>query len=270
MHWLFSCIANSGKYFMPCLYICSVPLFLAFATLLVANVDINDVIRRSVAATQADWQAAPQYRYQERDVKGKKVETYEVTMIEGSPYYRLVARNDRPLQPEQEREEKAKFQAELRKRQQESPAQRAQRVGTYQRERDEDHLFLKEMAEAFTYQLLGDGVIEGHSVFIVEAKPSRAYQPPNAKAKVLTHMQGRLWIDKREYQWRKVEAEVTAPVSLYIVAHVAPGTRFVLEQMPVANNVWSPKRFAMRTKVTVFGVPHERSEEESFSDYRPI
>jgi hypothetical protein len=254
---------------MPCSYVCFLP-FLAFVIPLHADVDVNDLIRRAVAATQADWQTAPRYQYQERDVKGKKVATYEVTMIEGSPYYRVIARNDRPLPPEEERQEKAKFQAEVRKRRQESPAQRAKRVAAYQRERDEDHLFLKEMAEAFTYRLLGDGLIDGHSVFVVEAAPSSAYQPPNEKAKVLTHMQGRLWIDKTEYQWRKVEAKVTAPVSLYLIAHVGPGTRFVLEQMPVARNLWLPKRFAMRTKVTVFGVPHERSEEETYSNYRPI
>ena len=45
--------------------------------------------------------------------------------------------------------------------------------------------------------------------------PSPDYQPINREAKVLTAMKGRLWIDKREYQWVKVSAEVTRPVSMY-------------------------------------------------------
>src|ERR1700719_4127740 len=97
-------------------YVYSILPLLGLAARLHQAIDVNDLIRRSVAATEADWQAAPSYQYCERDVKGKKVETYEVTMIEGSPYYRLVARNDHPLSPEEALKEKAKFQAEMNKR----------------------------------------------------------------------------------------------------------------------------------------------------------
>jgi hypothetical protein len=223
-----------------------------------------------VAATEADWQVAPRYQYRERDVKGKKIETYEVTMIEGSPYYRLIAQNDHPVPTEEALKEKARFEAELSKRRRENPAQRAKRLGAYQRERDEDHLFLREMAGAFSFRLLRTDVTSGHSVFVLEATPRPEYRPPNTKAKVLTHMRGELWIDKAEYQWVRVEAEVTAPVSLYLVAHVGPGTRFSLEQMPIGKNLWLPKRFTMQAKITVFGVPQERKEEETYSDYRLI
>lgn len=243
---------------------------LGLAALPQQTIDVNDVIRRSVAVTQADWEAAPRYQYRERDVKGKKIETYEVTMIEGSPYYRLIARNDHPLSTQEALKEQAKLQAEIDKRRRENAAQRAKRIATYQRERDEDHLFLREMADAFSYRLLGSDVADGRSVFVLEAAPRPEYRPPNTKAKVLTHMRGKLWIDKEECQWVKVEAEVTAPVSLYLVAHVGPGTRFSLEQMPIGKNLWLPKRFTMQARVTVFGVPQQRKEEEMYSDYRLI
>lgn len=243
---------------------------LGLAALPQQTIDVNDVIRRSVAVTQADWEAAPRYQYRERDVKGKKIETYEVTMIEGSPYYRLIARNDHPLSTQEALKEQAKLQAEIDKRRRENAAQRAKRIAAYQRERDEDHLFLREMADAFSYRLLGSDVADGRSVFVLEAAPRPEYRPPNTKAKVLTHMRGKLWIDKEECQWVKVEAEVTAPVSLYLVAHVGPGTRFSLEQMPIGKNLWLPKRFTMQTRVTVFGVPQQRKEEEMYSDYRLI
>ncbi|PYT16528.1 MAG: hypothetical protein DMG59_10095 [Acidobacteria bacterium] len=246
----------------------SVATLLAVTTLIHGDVDVSALIKRSVAATQTDWEAAAHYGYRERDVKGTRVETYELTMIEGSPYHRLVARNDEPLQPEEDQKEKAKFEAEVTRRKQENPEQRAKRLETYQRERDEDHLFLKEMAEAFTYRLLGEDQVDGRSVFVLDATPRPEYRPPNAKAKVLTHMRGKLWIDKAEYQWVKVEAEVTAPVSLYLVAHVGPGSRFVLEQMPVAKDLWLPKRFIMQTRYSVLGVHEKRMEEESYSDYR--
>lgn len=254
------------------LHLCvsSLPSLLMLPTLLHTDIDVNDLVRHSVAATEADWQAAPRYQYRERDVKGKKIETYEVTMIEGSPYYRLIARNDHPLSTEEALKEEAKLQAEVNKRRRENAAQRRKRIASYQRERDEDRLFLREMADAFSYRLLGTDVSDGRSVFVLEATPRPAYRPTNTRARVLTHMRGKLWIDKTEYQWVKVQAEVTAPVSLYLVAHVGPGTRFTLEQMPIGNNLWLPKRFTMQTKFTVFGVRHQRYEEETYSDYRLI
>jgi hypothetical protein len=255
---------------MPGLYVYSMLPLLGLAALLEQAVDINDLIRRSAAATEADWKAAPRYRYRERDVNGKKIETYEVTMIDGSPYYRLLARNDKPLPPEQELKETIKFETEVNKRKHENPAERAKRLAAYQRERDEDHLLLREMVKAFTYRLLGEDTMEGRRVFVVEATPRPEYRPSDTKARVLTHMRGKLWIDKAEYQWVKVEAEVTAPVSFYLVAHVGPGTRFILEQMPIGRGLWLPKRFTLQTKVTVLGVSHERIEEETYSDYQLI
>jgi hypothetical protein len=94
----------------------------------ISSIDINDLIRRSVEATEADWEVAPRYRYRECDVKGEDIETDEVTMIYGSPYYRLLARNDNPLPAEGELKEKPKFQTELNKRRHENPAERAKRV----------------------------------------------------------------------------------------------------------------------------------------------
>jgi hypothetical protein len=259
-----------AKHLMPGPYVNSILPLLGLVALLEPAIDVNDLIRRSAAATEADWKVAPRYRYRERDVNGKKIETYEVTMIDGSPYYRLLAENDKPLPPQQELKEKIKFQTEVNKRRHENPAQRAKRLAAYQRERDEDHLLLREMVKAFTYRLLGEDTIEGRPVFVAEATPRPEYRPSDTKARVLTHMRGKLWIDKAECQWVKVEAEVTAPVSFYLVAHVGSGTRFSLEQMPIGKDLWLPKRFAVQTKVTVFGVSHQRIEEETYSDYQLI
>jgi len=44
-----------------------------------------------VEANERDWQAAPKYNYFERDQIGAGTKTYQVLMILGSPYHRLVA-----------------------------------------------------------------------------------------------------------------------------------------------------------------------------------
>jgi len=46
-------------------------------------------------------------------------------------------------------------------------------------------------------------------------------------------MTGHLWIDQRDSQWVRVEAEVVRPVSFFgFFAKVGKGTRFLLEQEP--------------------------------------
>jgi hypothetical protein len=78
-----------------------------------------------------------------------------------------------------------------------------------------------------------------------------------------------MWIDKQTFQWVKVEAEVTRPVSIIgFVATVEPGTRFELEEMPVAGDVWLPKHFAMTSKAKVMEVIHHKGhEDETYFDY---
>jgi hypothetical protein len=74
-----------------------------------AQVDVSTVMQRSVEATRADWMAAPQYSYKETDRGHGGSKTYEVRMIEGSPYNRLIAINGSPLPAEREKEEQEKF-----------------------------------------------------------------------------------------------------------------------------------------------------------------
>jgi hypothetical protein len=114
--------------------------------------------------------------------------------------------------------------------------------------------------------------MRGYNVYVLKALPRPGYQPPNLEAEVLKGMQGTLWIDTKTYQWVKVEAEVMHPVWIEgFVAKVTPGTEFELERMPVEDNVWLPKHFAMRGRAKIlFFFNHNSSEEETYYDYRKI
>jgi hypothetical protein len=81
---------------------------------------LQEMVQRSVDNSNADWAAAPHYTYTARDViakYGKKtVDTYQVMMIEGSPYNRLTAVNDRPLSPDESAAEQQKLAQEITRR----------------------------------------------------------------------------------------------------------------------------------------------------------
>src|SRR6185312_15629260 len=69
--------------------------------------------------------------------------------------------------------------------------------------------------------------------YVLRATPRRGYVPPTLEARALTGMQGTLWIDTETFQWMKVTADVTHPVSIEgVLAQVEPGTSFTLENVP--------------------------------------
>jgi hypothetical protein len=236
----------------------------------------EEIIQRSIEVNEANWKEAPGYSFVERDVEtkhgsGKTIKTYEVLMIDGSPYNKVTAINDRPLSAGEKALEEEKLQQEIQKRQHESSRERARRMAKYLKERNQDHAMMKEMAEAFHYTLAGEDKINGHDVWLLEATPKPGYQPRSREAKVLTGMKGRLWIDKASYQWAKVDAQVFRAVSFYgFFAKVGPGTRFVLEQEPVTRDLWLPRYFSMKVNASALGFINENSaEEDTYRDYRP-
>ena len=255
-------------------------LALALAALWAAaatpNPDVKEIVRRSVKTLESDWNQAPGFTYRERDVESKhheksSIKTYEVVMIDGSPYERLLAIDDRPLEAGERAEQDRKLSEEARKREHESRRERNRRIAKYEKERARDHAMLTAMVSSFDFRLAGDENLDGHDCWVLDANPKRGFEPSDHVTKVLAGMRGRLWIDKRQYQWVRVEAEVFKPVNFFgFIAKVGPGTKFYLEQEPITDSIWLPKRFRVQVKASALGFFDESSsDDETYGDYRP-
>jgi hypothetical protein len=241
------------------------------------STDPKDIVQRSVLAIKSDWAQAPGYSFEERDAVAKHnasptIKTYLVLMIDGSPYNRLIAIDDRPLSPGDQAEEERKLRLEIPKREHESARERDRRVAKYQKDRRHDQAMLMDMVNAFDFQLAGEETVNGHDCWVLDAQPKRGFQPTNRETKVLAGMRGKLWIDKKQYQWVRVKAEVFKPVNFYgFLAKVGPGTRILLEQEPVADNLWLPKRFNMQVRASALGFFDESStDDETYRAYKPL
>jgi hypothetical protein len=230
------------------------------------------IIERSVQANKLDWDADPEYNYFERDREDGKDRTNEVMMIEGSPYYRLVAVNGEPLSPAEQAQEEQKLQQAISQRKHESPQQRAARIASYEKDRKRDHLLMEQLTKAFNFTLEGEQKLGPYDVYLLRATPRPGYQPPNRETKVLTGMRGQLWIDKNTFQWVKVEAQVIHPVSIEgFLARVLPGTQFELEKMPVGDGIWLVKHFAMKAHAKiVFLFSHRTQEDDTYWGYHKV
>jgi len=235
-----------------------------------AQNDVDTIIQRSVEANAADWKAAPDYDYIERDrQQGGGTKTHEELMILGSPYERLVAVNGKPLSREQQTQEQQKLERTMVERQKESQQERGPRIAKYEKERESDHVLMEQLTEALDFKLVGEQKLGSQEVYVLKATPHPGYEPPNNEAKVLTGMEGKLWIDKKTFQWVKVEATVIRPVSIEgFLAEVEPGTHFELEKMPLADNIWLPNHFAMKSQAKILFLFTRKSQaDETYYGY---
>jgi hypothetical protein len=237
------------------------------------TLSVQEIVHRSAQATQQDWQRAPEFDYCQLDQAGKVHRTYLVSMIEGSPYSRLVAINGQDLPADARESEARKQAAEVQRRQDETADQHRKRVAQYERERRRDQLLLGEFTDAMDFSLAGSAVIGKHETYVLDAKPRPGYVPKSMETKVLTGMRGRLWVDYESFRWVKVEAETFRPVSIEgFLARVEPGTHFELEELPVGDSAgtWLMSHFEMQAHAKIlFVFPKSSMEDSLYFQYKP-
>lgn len=231
--------------------------------------DPATIVRKSAEANDRDWEAVPKYDNYERDRTKDGDKTYAVTMLDGSPYERVVAINGRKLTGDKEKEEQKKYEKAVNDRQHESADQRSKRLAKYEAERKRDHTMLQQMTTAFDFHMIGNKHLLGHDVYVLKATPRKGYKPPDRDSEVLTGMEGTLWIDQKTYQWVKVEAHVVHPVRIEgFLAEVEPGTMFEVEKCPVAGDIWMASHYAMKSNAKVmFVISHKGEEDDTYFNY---
>src|ERR1035438_56131 len=193
-------------------------LCLATTTTLHGQVDAREIIRHAVAADELNWRMARNYTFVQRvelrrlDAQGKvklsEVRTYDVTLQQGTPYRQLVQRDDHPLPATEEKKEQESLAKSIAERRQETATERAKRLSAYERRPDWQREAWHELPDAFEFRLAGEGELDGHGSFIIEAMPRHGYQPQSSTAKLFRSLKGRFWVDQKGRQIVKVEVEV--------------------------------------------------------------
>jgi hypothetical protein len=247
-------------------------LFLIPALLMAAAPDPQIVIQKSVEANQRDFKAAPLYNYKERDKTPTGTKTFQVSMLEGSPYQRLIAVNGKSLTAQQAADEMKKQQAALAVRKAESAEQRKSRIDKYERDRQRDQVMMSQLTAAFNFKIAGQQRISKFTTWALKATPKPGYKPPNMDCQVLPGMQGELWIDQKTNQWVKVTARVIRPVSIEgFLAQVEPGTEFEIEKTPVSSGIWEITHYSSHAQAKVLGLfNHNQQDDVTFYDFQPV
>ena len=140
--------------------------------------------------------------------------------------------------------------APRRKLKGEPPEQRAVRP----HKQDEDNTSLiQEVPKAFDFQLVGEDVVNDRRAYILQATPHPGYQAQGKYGKMFSKVAGKLWVDKQDLGWIKVEGQVIQPFSLGLfLVRLLPGSRINMEQTRVDNGIWMPERVEVRAAAKIF------------------
>ncbi len=202
----------------------------------------------------------------------KKVEsrTSEILEIYGEPVARLTAKDDKPLSAGEAKKEDEKIQKIIDKRKNESDEDRRKRLEHEEKGREEDRKFVLEIADAFNFRLIGSEVLDGHDTWVLEGEPRPGYEPKQRGAKILSKFKGRVWIDKSEAQWVKLDITAIDTISVgFVLARIHKGTRVLIELTRVNDEVWLPKLVQLHfdARVALFK-SYDEDIEQTYRDYK--
>jgi hypothetical protein len=216
--------------------------------------DARQIVELSVAATERSWQARAQYTYMERDedrrldslgrVKSENTDLTRIILVNGARFEQLVEHNGHPPSAEEQR----KSDEDLDKLRHETPAELTVRL----RKDEENTSFLRDVLEAFDFQLIREEMAEGRPAYMLQATPHPGYHAHGKYGQMFSKVEGKLWVDKEDFGWIKVDGQVTQSFSMGLfVARVQRGSHIILEQTDVGDAVWVPKHLEVRASARI-------------------
>lgn len=179
-------------------------------------------------------------------VKSTEIKTYDVMEIYGEQVQKLISKDDKPLSEKDAKKEDDKIQKLIDKRRKESAADREKRLQKEEKDREDGRKFVGEVADAYNFRFVGMETLDGRENYVIDAEPRPGYVPHLKEAKILPKFRFRAWLDKDEAQWRKLDIQCIDTVSFGLfLLRVHKGSRIVVEQTRVNNEVWLQKHIAL-------------------------
>ncbi len=263
------------------------PLFSLFASLMAGlclaqeteapKPDAVEIMQRSLGHWREDLNAERNYTYQKREVqqeldkdgnvKKTEIKTYDVSIIYGEPYEKLIAKDDRPLSDKEQQKEDEKqnkfFEKQQKKSDEEREKEQAKEQQKFKRE------IADELPRMLKWQLVGEDEVSGRPTWVLTATPSKDYHPNSMGGRLLSKLNGKVWITKEDYQWAKVDATLQDDftVGLFLFK-LHKGMHLVFEQTRVNDEVWLPKSASFQGSGRVAMMSGRFNNDTTFSNYR--
>ena len=253
---------------------------LALLPLLAGAEEPREIVRHALASDTRNDEIARSYTFLQRQetrrldgsgrVKKREAVTYDITLLEGSPYRRMVARDDKALPSDEERKEQEKLRKSIEDRKKETPEQRQARIADWNRHRERQREQIRRIPEAFDFTLAGEEVMAGTPVWVIDAMPRRDFKPRTQAERILAKVKGRLWIGKSDYHWQRAELESLDTITFGgVLVRLSKGTTISLDQVHINGEVWMPHHIAVNASARLLLVAGLRlAVDYDYSQYK--
>ena len=250
--------------------------FSLFAPIAWAQEDPLAIVKRAVLKDENFFEAARDYTYTRHRVakefdkndqpKVTQDITEEVLILYGRPYFKLIRQEGKELSPRDIKREEEKLNKELARRKKDQ----AKDAARERRRIENARLTAQEVAEAFDFRLAGVESIAGREAWAIDATPKPGYRAKTREARIYSKLSARMWIDRAESRWVKMDAQVNQTVSFgWFLLRLYPGAHFAHERIRIGDEIWLPKNDLARGEAKIGGIKTVRAEQETtYSDYR--
>jgi hypothetical protein len=240
--------------------------------------DARSIVERAVMAWDRNDRLMLDYTYKVRDevrelkanggVKSDHSTLDDVMYIGGKRYFRPLEKDGKPLPAKEEKSEEAKLERAASEAGRLTEPEHEKRIEDAERDRLKRREQFRDIPEAYDFKLLGETPIEGRATWEIEATPRQEYH--GKFGGLFRNIEGKLWIDKQDYEWTKVEAEVLDTFSLgWFLARINKGTHISYEMTRVNDELWAPGHIALTASARIALMKKINAEQEvTFTDYR--
>jgi hypothetical protein len=166
-------------------------------------------------------------------------------------YRRLIEVDGKPRDAKELEAEDRKHQARVleafRKREHESPADRAKREQRAAKDRREEAETLDDLTRVFTFTLVERQVRDGQPMIVVAFTPRPDAAPKTDDGQIMKKVKGRAWVSERDHQVARVEFEMLEDVAFGLfLGKVYKGTTASIERRRVNDEVWLPSEIRFK------------------------
>ena len=241
---------------------------------------IRDLIREAAEKDIENDKKQRDYTYIQREnehkldgdgqIKSSESRTYEIMVLYEEPVRKLIAKDDMPLKESDARKEDEKVQKIIEKRKNESEGDRKKRVEKQEEEREDGRRFVKEVADAYNFRFAGSEKLDGRDTLVIDADPRPGYEPHMKDARFLPKFRFRVWVDRADQQWVKLDIQCidTVSVGLFLV-RLHKGSNIQIEQVRINDEVWLPKHVALKLDARVALLKGVNLDEDvTYRDYK--
>jgi|ERR1022692_2710799 hypothetical protein len=188
----------------------------------------------------------------------------------GEQVQRVIEKDDKALDTKDAAKEEEKIQKIIDKRKNESESDRKKREEKEEKDREENRKFVREVADAYKFKLVGTELVGGREAWVIEGEPRPGFVPHMKESKFLSKFRGRVWIDKNDLQLAKMDVECLDTISwgLFLV-RFHKGSCWMLEQTRVNDEVWLPLHVAAKIDARLALLKNfDVDLEQTYRDYK--